>query len=224
MASVSKAVAARWSCRAFTEEPVSEESVRSLLERAVRAPSGGNLQPWRLLVLSGAEKDAVTPIAQGALFQNPKGEDSAYPVYPADLQEPYRSRRFKVGEDLYASLGIPREDKPARYAWLAKNFEWFGAPVGMFFVVQKNFGHGQWAHIGMLMQTIALLAEEEGLATCMQEAWGMVRETLHPHLGLCDHEVLYCGMALGHPDREALVNSWRSERASVDEVADFRGF
>lgn len=224
MMSVSEAIGQRRSCRAFRPDPVPEETVRELIGKALRSPSGGNLQPWRIIALAGADKDAVTPLAQGALFSNPDGEDDEYPIYPPNLPEPWRSRRFRVGEDLYASLGIPREDKPARLAWLAQNFAWFGAPVGLFFITRRWFGHGQWAHMGMLMQSIALLAEEEGLATCMQEAWAKVRNTLHPHLALADDELLYCGMALGWPDREAPVNTWRSDRAALDEIAEFRGF
>lgn len=221
---VSEAVAQRHSCRAFLPDELPEEKVRALLQKAMQAPSGGNVQPWRILVVAGEEKDALTPLAQSVLFQNPKGEDGEFPVYPPKLQEPYRSRRFRVGEDLYGALGIPREDKPARLAWLAENFKFFGAPVGFFFITRRSFGHGQWAHMGMLMQTIALLAEEQGLATCMQEAWGMVRESLHGHFGLDDDEVVYCGMALGYEDRDAAVNQWRSDRAGLDEVAEFRGF
>ncbi|MEM1380023.1 MAG: nitroreductase [Pseudomonadota bacterium] len=224
MMSVREAVAARFSCRAFKDDPVDQETVRALLERAIRAPSGGNVQPWRVLVVAGAEKDALTQLAQKALFANPAGEDDEYPIYPPNLQEPWRSRRFKVGEDLYGALGIPREDKPARLAWLASNFAFFGAPVGLFFITRRSFGHGQWAHMGMLMQTIALLAAEEGVATCMQEAWAKVRKTLHGHFDLDEDEVVYCGMALGYADQGAVVNSWRADRAPLDDVVDFRGF
>ncbi|GGY44375.1 nitroreductase [Parvularcula lutaonensis] len=222
--SVSEAVARRHSCRAFLPDPVPEETVRELLSRALQAPSGGNLQPWRIIAVAGEEKDALTPLAQSALFKNPEGEDDEYPVYPKKLGEPFRTRRFRVGEDLYGAIGIPREDKAGRYAQLAENFRFFGAPVGLFFVTRREFGHGQWAHLGMLMQTIALLAEEAGLATCMQEAWGKVRETLHGHFGLDEAEVIYCGMALGHEDKSAPINNWRSERASLEDVAEFRGF
>ncbi|MEM9839741.1 MAG: nitroreductase family protein [Pseudomonadota bacterium] len=222
--SVSQAVAERWSCRAFTDEIVPEGVVRGLLEQAMHAPSGGNVQPWRVIAVSGAEKDALTALAQKVLFANPAGEDDEYPIYPSNLPEPWRSRRFKVGEDLYASLNIPREDKAARFAWLAQNFGFFGAPVALFFVTRRSFGHGQWAHMGMLMQTIALLATEAGLATCMQEAWAKVRKTLHGHFELGDDEVIYCGMALGHPDRDAAVNSWRADRAPLGESVEFKGF
>jgi len=224
MMRVSEAVAQRRSCRAFVGDALSEQTVRDLIAAATRSPSGGNVQPWRMIAVAGAEKDKLTQLAQGALFANPKGDDDGYPIYPAGLQEPYRSRRFKVGEDMYEALGVAREDKPARYAWLSNNFTFFGAPVGLFFITRKSFGHGQWAHMGMLMQTLALLAEEQGLGTCMQEAWAMVRKPLHEHFELGDDELVYAGFALGYPDKEAPVNQWRSDRAPMAEVAEFRGF
>jgi len=152
------------------------------------------------------------------------GEAGDHPVYPEGLIEPYRSRRYKVGEDMYAILGIPREDKPARLQNLARNYQFFGAPVGIFFVIDRSMGHGQWAHLGMFMQSLALVAQQQGLSTCMQEAWAMVRDTLHTHFALPDHEMIYCGMALGHADPAAPVNSLRTERAAVDEFAVLRGF
>lgn len=210
--------------RAFRDAPVSEETVRQILTDSARSPSGGNLQPWRVIVVAGEERDAITKAAQATLFANPAGEEGDHPIYPKPLGEPYRSRRFKVGEDLYASMGVPREDKAARFAWVAENFTFFGAPVGLFFITRKSFGHGQWAHMGMLMQSIAIRAEAEGLGTCMQEAWAMVRHTLHGHFALEEDELLYCGMALGHPDTDAPVNRWRSERDPLDAWSEFRGF
>lgn len=222
--SVKQMVAQRRSTRAFLSDPVGEDVVRAMLDNALRSPSGGNLQPWRIEVLAGEPKDRLAPLAQAALMENPKGDDEGYPIYPADLADPYRGRRFKVGEDLYAALGIPREDKLARMQWLARNFTFFGAPVGLFFITRKSFGHHQWAHIGMLMQTLALVAEEEGFGTCMQEAWALVRPLLRRELALEDDEIVYAGMALGRPDPSAPVNQWRSERAPLSEVARFRGF
>ncbi|MCY1351981.1 Chloronitrobenzene nitroreductase [compost metagenome] len=107
---------------------------------------------------------------------------------------------------------------------MARNYQFFGAPVGLFFVIDRSMGHGQWAHLGMFMQSLALVAEEQGLATCMQEAWGMLRGSLHAHFALPDHELVYCGMALGYADRSAAVNTLRSERAPVEEFAVFKGF
>jgi nitroreductase len=125
---------------------------------------------------------------------------------------------------MYVKLGIPREDRPARLAHVARNYEFFGAPVGLFFVIEKAMGRAQWAHMGMLMQSIALAAVERGLATCMQEAWAHARETLARHFALRDEEMIVSGMALGYADENAAVNTLRSERASVDEIASFRGF
>jgi nitroreductase len=214
----------RRSVRAFRPDPVPEGLLRDILGAALRAPSGGNLQPWRVIALAGEARETVTPVAQRALMANPEGEDDERPIYPGGLEEPFRSRRFAVGEAMYEALGIPRGDKPARLAWLAQNFAFFGAPVGLFFVTRQRFGHHQWSHVGMLMQSVALLAEEEGLGTCMQEAWAKVRRTMHDHLGLGSEEVIVSGMALGWPDEGAPVNRWRSERAALDEVAEFRGF
>jgi nitroreductase len=224
MTSVTEALRERISIREFLPTPVPRETVEAILDAARWAPSGGNLQPWKVIAVAGQEREAVTRLALRALDEHPEGEADEYPVYPPRLWEPYRSRRYDLGEAMYALLGIPREDKPARRARFRHNYEFFGAPVGLFFVIDRGMGHGQWAHMGMLMQSIALVAVEHGLGTCMQEAWGAVRKTLGAHFGLGEHEVLYCGMALGHPDPDAPVNRLRSERVAVDEFTTFRGF
>lgn len=221
---VAEAVRARTSIRAYTDEPVSEVTVRDLLDAAARSPSGGNVQPWKVIALAGAAKEAASAAGLAAIAADPSGEDDEAPVYPRGLTEPYRARRAKVGEDMYTLLGIPREDRAARIGWLATNFAFFGAPVGLMLVVDRQMGRGQWAHLGMFMQTLALLAVEAGYGTCMQEAWGMVRKAMHGHLGLPEHEMLYCGMALGRPDRDAPVNRLVTDRAATDEFASFRGF
>ncbi len=222
--SVSEAVATRFSCRAYRDEPVSEETVKTLIADATRAPSGGNLQPWHIIALSGAARDEAAQVATQTVMANPAGEADEYPTYPAGLWDPYRTRRFEIGEAMYETIGIPREDKPARLMHLTKNFQFFGAPVGLLFAIDRRMGHGQWAHLGMVMQTAALLATERGLATCMLESWGMVRKTMHAHLALPKELVIYAGMALGVPDEAAAINSFRSARAPLKEVADFRGF
>ncbi len=216
---VSEALKTRVSVRAFKPDPVPEALVRDILDVARFAPSGGNLQPWRVIAVAGAERDAVVALAKANL----PGDEGERLVYPANLWEPYRSRRFKVGEDMYALLGIARDNKPARYMHLAQNFEFFGAPVGLFFIIDKAMGHGQWAHLGMFMQSVALAAVERGVSSCMQEAWARLRTPLAAHFALGDHEMIYCGMALGYA-ADAPVNTLRSDRADVDEIAEFRGF
>lgn len=218
---VDQAVSERISVRAFTKDPVPEETVRELLTDAARAPSGGNLQPWRVHVVMGAARDRLIRDAKAAIAANPMGDESELAIYPKGLPDPWRARRFALGEAMYEKLGIPREDKPARLQWLLNNFDFFGAPVGLFFSLDRQFDRGQWAHLGMFMQTIALLAVARGLGTCMQEAWQTRAKTVSEFLGLEPQEQFYCGMALGFPDREAPVNELRSERAGIDAFARF---
>ena len=218
--SVTQALKQRTSIRVYQPKPVPEALVREVLDAARWSPSGGNLQPWKVIVVSGAAQQAVISKAKNypGMFPN---EDGDKPVYPANLWEPYRSRRFKVGEDMYELLGVPRENKVGRLTQLARNFEFFGAPVGIFFVIDERMGHGQWAHMGMFMQSLALAATERGLSTCFQEFWGTLRTTLKAHFALGEHELIYSGMALGYADESAKVNTLRTERAGVDEFATF---
>lgn len=221
---VDEALKTRISIRAFSDRAVSREMVEEILDVARWSPSGGNLQPWKVIAVAGDAKRAVTDLATNVLMRDPTGEADEAPVYPQPLWEPYRSRRYKIGEDMYALLGIGRDDKPARLAWVARNYLFFGAPVGLFFVLDRNLGRGQWAHLGMFMQSVALAATARGLGTCMQESWAMVRKSLHTHFALADDEILYCGMALGFPDPAAPVNELRSDRVAVSELARFSGF
>lgn len=217
---VTEALKGRISIRAFKPDPVPKTLVREILDVARYAPSGGNMQPWKVIAVAGAERDAVVALARASL----PGEEDERPVYPPSLWEPYRTRRFQVGEAMYALLGIPREDKPARLRHLAQNITFFGAPVGLFFIIDRRMGHGQWAHLGMFMQSVALVALERGVQSCMQEAWARMRKPLHAHFGLDESEMVYCGMALGYADMTKPVNTLRSDRAPVDEFALFKGF
>jgi nitroreductase len=217
---VSDALRSRISTRAFRPDPVTEATLREILDAARWAPSGGNLQPWRVLAVSGREIETVVALAKGNL----PGDPGPRFVYPDNLWEPYRSRRFEVGEQMYAILGIPREDKAGRLRQFERNFEFFEAPVALFFIIDERMGYGQWAHLGMFMQSIALAALERGVATCMQECWAMLRKPLHTHFALAESEMVYCGMAMGYADTDAPINKLRSSRADVDEIAEFRGF
>ena len=221
---VSEAIGQRISTRAFLDTPISKEDLAELLNAAQRSPSGGNLQPWRVIALTGGAKQAVVDLAANVLSKSPMGEPTDRPIYPENITDAQKARRFRVGEMMYEQLGIPREDKAARLAWFANNYNFFGAPVALFFILDEGVGHGQWAHTGMFMQTIALLAEERGWGTCMQECWGILRPSLKKHFKLGETEMVYCGMSLGVPDKNAPVNSIRTERASLDEFVDFQGF
>ncbi len=218
---VTAAIKSRISTRAFLDRSVSKEQIREILEIARWAPSGGNLQPWKVHVVIGAARDRLVETTKQAIAANPFGDEAELQIYPPKLQEPWRTRRFDVGEEMYAALGIPRDDKAARFQWLLNNYNFFGAPAGLFFSLNRSFDKGQWAHLGMFMQSIALTAIEKGLATCMQEAWAARAKTVSKFLGLGEDEQLYCGMALGYADETAKVNSLRSVRAEVDEFTVF---
>jgi nitroreductase len=203
---------------------VVESVVRQILETARRAPSGGNLQPWHVHVLTGAPLTEFLELIRGRQVLQPAGEGTEYDVYPPDLHEPYRSRRFKCGEDMYATVGIPREDKLRRLQQFARNYTFFGAPIAMFFSIDRRMGEDQWADMGMFMQNIMLLAREHGLHTCPQEAWAVWYRTIGEFLSLPAQHMLFCGMALGYRDENAPINALRTDRASLEEFATLCGF
>ena len=224
MITVTEAITIRYSARSFLDRPVPRETIAEILALAARAPSGGNLQPWQVDVLAGAALAELKARVAASLAANPAGEGTEFDVYPPALGEPWRTRRFASGEQLYAALGIDRGDRPARLAQFAKNFGGFGAPVLLFFSLPRHFGPPQWAHLGMFMQNVMLLAAERGLATCPQEAWALVHKTVGELLDLSADRLLYCGMALGFADDAHPINAWRTARVPVEDFASFRGF
>jgi nitroreductase len=214
---VSDAVAARRSIRAFLDKPVSNELIEQLLSKASRAPSGGNLQPWRVFVITAE----TMPKFQEFLQTSDIKDTPEYDVYPQGLKSPYRDSRFKVGEDMYALLGIPREDKAARFAHLARNYVFFDAPVGLFCFVDRQMGPPQWSDLGMFLQTFMLLACEAGLDTCAQEAWAMRANTVATFVEADPDLMLFCGMALGYRDPDRPVNDLVSDREPLQDWAKF---
>jgi len=221
---VSEAIASRMSCRAFLPTPVSEATVRAILDGAKQAPSGGNLQPWRVYALAGAPLAELVATVRARIRTQPRGDGSEYEIYPTGLWEPYRSRRFKCGEDMYATIGVTREDKLGRLLQFARNYEFFSAPVGLFFCLDRRMGPPQWSDVGMYMQSVMLLAREHGLHTCAQEAWSVWHRTVGEFLKLPPELMLFSGMALGHRDESATINTLRTDRAPLEEFADLRGF
>jgi nitroreductase len=221
---VLEAVSTRYSCRAFLATPVSENLVRDIISRASRAPSAGNMQPWRIYAIAGARAAELKTLLAPRMNELPKGEGGDYQIYPDPLNPPYNSRRFEVGELLYKAINVSRNDKPSRYRQYAQNFQFFGAPVGLFFALEKSFGLAQWADIGGLLQTVMLLAREYGLHTCPQQAWVSWHRTLRTFLDLPPNLMIYSGMSLGYEDPDAAINRWRSPRAELETFATFDGF
>jgi nitroreductase len=221
---VTDAILSRRSVRAFLDKPVPRKLLETMLETASRAPTGGNLQPWHVYVAGGEVRDTLVRRVAEQLPLNPLGKHAEYHVYPPKLQDPYRKRRFKLGEDMYAAIGVGREDREGRLRQYARNWEFFGAPIGLFFTLDRDMQQGQWADVGMFMQSFMLLAREAGLDTCAQESWASWHELVREELGIPDEQILFCGMALGYADLEHPINNFTADREPLDGFATFRGF
>ncbi len=224
MATVNDSVLERRSTRAFLDRPVEKSVLLSLLTTAGRSPSGSNLQPWFVYALAGSELEAFLAEVRKSMAADPGGEGAEYQIYPQGMGDAYKSRRFKCGRDMYSVIGVERGNKLARMIQFSRNFEFFGAPVGLFFCIDRSFDRPQWAHLGMYMQTLMLLAHEQGLATCAQEAWSVLHKTTSRFLDLPGNQTLYCGMALGYPDSEAPINTLVTDREPVETFVSLRGF
>ncbi|HWL41749.1 MAG TPA: nitroreductase [Ilumatobacter sp.] len=214
--SVSAAVAARKSVRAFLPDPVDDATLADLAERAARAPSGGNVQPWRIYVVNGPSMARFRDFIAAR-----PGEQAEYDIYPPNLWEPYRTNRFSLGEAMYATIGIARDDKAGRLAQFAKNADFFGAPAALFCFVDRKMGPPQWSDLGMYLQTFMLLAQEAGLDTCPQEFWAVYPQAVAEFVGAPPDEMLFCGMAIGHADWAHPINTLDSARMPLDEWCRF---
>jgi nitroreductase len=219
---VSDAIASRKTIRAFRPDPVPRKTIESILAAASRAPSGGNLQPWKVYVLLGEARNELIRRVAERRKTKALGEAPEYSIYPPALSEPYKTRRFKIGEAMYGMLGIPREDKMARLAFFSGNWEFFGAPVGLIITIDRQMQQGQWADVGMFLQSIMLLAREHGLDTCPQEAWAVWHRIIREFLAVPENEMVFCGMAIGYADKAHPVNALVSDRAPLEEFVSVR--
>ncbi len=219
---VSEAVASRRSVRAFLPTTVDGQVLREVLEKAARAASGGNIQPWHLYVLGGSDLEALK-VKMREQLQSGASEPIDYDIYPAKLWEPHRTERYVVGEEMYALLGVGREDKIGRMRQFQRNYEFFGAPAALFCYVDRRMGKPQWSDLGMYLQTVMLLLREQGLDSCAQECWSVYPKTVGQFVGAPEEWMLFCGMAIGHADPDAPVNRLRTRRLPLAEFAQFRG-
>jgi len=222
-ATVSAAVGSRRSVRAFLDRAVPGELLREALALAARAPSGGNLQPWRLYALGGEPLQEFKALIRPRVQKLSAEDRPEYHIYPPQLPEPYRTERYTIGEQLYASIGIPREDKAARYRQFQNNFDFFGAPVGLFCFVDRCMGPPQWSDLGMYLQTLMLLLRERGLDSCPQECWAVYHKVVSAFVEAPENWMLFCGMAVGYADTAAPINGFESKRLPLEQFAILRG-
>ncbi|MEU3708668.1 nitroreductase [Streptomyces catenulae] len=218
---VYEAVDSRRAVRAFSDEPVSREILERVLTAATRSPSSGNLQPWHLYVVSGEPLAELKRRARARALAGDPGDEREYPMYPDGLTAPYRDRFAAAAAQRYEALGIERDDpdRPRKIATL--NVAAFGAPTVLFCYLDRTMGPGQWADVGMYLQTVMLLLRAEGVHSCPQVMWTVYRETVGRTVGADDGRVLFCGISVGY-EKEG-VPRLRTGRADLTETVRFLG-
>jgi nitroreductase len=220
---VDAAITTRRSLRAFLPTPVPRETIAAILNVAARAPSGTNTQPWKVYVLTGHAKTELSRKIMAA--HNDPAERAThteeYAYYPTEWKSPFIDRRRKVGWDLYGLLGIAKTDKARMHAQHGRNYEFFGAPVGLMFTIDRIMQQGSWLDYGMFLQSIMVAARGRGLDTCPQAAFMQFHRIITAHVGAPDNEQLVCGMSLGHADPGAIENTLVTERDPPDAFVRF---
>jgi nitroreductase len=224
MNSVDEAIATRRSIRRFLPTPVPAETVEAILDVAARAPSGTNMQPWRGYALAGAARDALVAAVQAAFDARSADDGQEVQYYPDPFFEPYLSRRRAVGWELYGLLGIARGEAEKMQAQHRRNFQFFDAPVGLIFTIDRRLATGSWLDYGMFLGNVMAAARGRGLDTCAQAAWTHFHRAIRPVLGLSEEEVVVCGMALGYADPEAPENTLLTSRVPARSFMRFDGF
>lgn len=211
----------RRAIRAFVPAPVERHDIVSILEVASRAPSGTNMQPWRVYVLTG---EMLNTLSQ-AIIKERLGDLSAhqneYAYYPEQFFSPYIERRRKVGLELYRLVGIERGDTQAMHEFEDRNYKFFGAPVGIIYTIDRRLEIGSWLDYGMFLQNVMIAARTRGLDTCPQAAFARYHKVIRRVLSLPDEEMVICGMALGYADPQDITSQLQTEREPVAAFTTF---
>ena len=212
---VSEAMISRKSVRAFLNKPIETSLLNTLIEKASRAPSGGNIQPWKIYGINGQAMVKFKKFSS----EWSKEADAQYSIYPANLHEPYRTSRFEMGEQMYELLGISRDMKSERIEQVLKNFDFFGAPAALFCFIDKEMGPPQWSDLGMFLQSLMLLATEQGLSTCAQESWSLKHDCVSDFFGTNADDILFCGLCIGFEDTNHPLSKLSTSRRPMEEWA-----
>ena len=218
--SIKKLITSRYSVRSFIDKEVSLELIKEILKTANSAPSGGNIQPWKIYVVSNNSYKELTTQAVSN-FDNGVQEAIDYEIYPKPLADEYKKRRSECASDMYEAISIERDDIDSRMKQIRENFNFFGAPVGMIVTIDKSFAPNGWGHVGMFLQNLWLAAIDEGLGVCLQESWSIYPKTVKQVVKHPDNEMVWCGIAIGYPYTEDPINQYRTSRDSIDSFATF---
>ena len=220
---VDQAITSRRSIRAFLSTAVPRGDVEAILSVASRAPSGTNIQPWKVTVLTGESLSRLSDRILAA-HNDPEAlveHVEEYPYYPSQWKSPYIERRRKVGWDLYGLLGLGRDDKAGMHAQHGRNYAFFDAPVGLMFTIDRVLELGSWLDYGMFLEAVMVAARGRGLDTCPQAAFNRFHRIIGEHIAMPAHETFVCGMSLGYADPERIENTLVTEREPVDRFVRF---
>ena len=220
---VDEAIRSRRSIRAFLPDPISQEDLETILEVAARAPSGSNVQPWKVYVVSGSRikrlsEDVVRTFMDPELDNQHQEE---YPYYPVEWKTPYIERRRTVGFGLYNLLGLGRDDKQGMKLQHARNFRFFDAPVAMVFTMDKIMRTGSWLDFGCFYQSIMIAARARGIDSCPQAALNRYHKILRQHCEIPESEIVLCCLALGYADHSKIENTLVTDREPVSGFTRF---
>ena len=225
---VNEAIASRKSVRSFLDTPVEKSTLENILQVSSRAPSGNNAQPWSVEALTGAPLKQLTDklVEEAMKMRSPqaKPSDYEYDYYPEKWIEPFLARRRKVGFDLYAKLGITKENLEGRQKQFEENYRFFGAPVGLLIFIDRSMGRGGLIDCGMFIENILIAARGLGLDTCPQAAFSQYAPLIYQHLSIPDNRMLLCGIALGYANADHPANQLKTERVPPEAFAQFHGF
>lgn len=218
---VSAVVRSRRAVRAFRPQSLRRELVEEILDDAACAPSGANIQPWRVYVVTGATKDSL---ADALVAASRAGTAPPPTHFPEPLPDAYRARLMDFGSRYYASLGIERSDSEARTRQTERNYSFFGAPVGLIFGIDRRLKPHSWIDLGLFAQNVMIAAKARGVDTCPQVAFAQFHDTIASHLQMPPEEITAFGMSMGYGDLESPVNRTRMPRERTRDFARLLGF
>jgi nitroreductase len=197
---VYEAVRSRRSVRSFLGRPVPTAVLTRVVSAALRAPSGGNLQPWQVYLLSGSRLEDLKTRVRRRIAAGDSGDPLPVQPYPAALPAIHAHRLADMGQRRYGAAGVAQEDKDGRARIRARNWECFGAPTALFCYLDERMLPPQWMDAGIFLQSVMLLLRAEGLDSCSQIAWAEYHRTVAEVIKPPDCHVLACGMSIGYAD------------------------
>ena len=220
---IDQIISSRIACREFSDRSVPRHLISEILSVARFAPSGANIQPWNVYVVAGEVRQRLSAALLEAHRTARAEHTSEYKYYSDVLPAPYHERRQEFGRIFYGALGISPGDVEARANQTAKNYAFFGAPVGLIVTIDRRLEAGSWLDLGMFVQNLLLAAAGRGLQTCPQETFAKYHTVLREHLLIPKEQIVVCGVSIGY-GKEGITKTYSKPRVEVDEFARFVGF